>query len=78
MMNINYYTFIMRGRRGRDDMIVGFTTTYHHQRCEFESRSGEVYSLRHYVIKFVNDLRQVGGFLLVPRFLQPLKLAATI
>ena len=31
-------------------------------RCEFESRSGEVYSIQHYVIKFVNDLRQVGGY----------------
>ena len=33
-----------RDRRGRDRMIVGFTTTYaisvyHHLRCEFESRS---------------------------------------
>jgi hypothetical protein len=24
---------------------------------------GEVYSIQHYVIKFVGDLRQVGGFL---------------
>jgi hypothetical protein len=23
---------------------------------------GEVYSIQHYVINFVNDLRQVGGF----------------
>jgi hypothetical protein len=30
---------------------------------------GEVYSIEHYVIKFVNDLRQVGGFLRVPPFL---------
>ena len=34
-----------RGRRGRDRMVVGFATTYaisayHHQRCEFEPRSG--------------------------------------
>jgi len=29
----------------------------------------EVYLIQHYVIKFVNDLRQVGGFLLVLRFL---------
>jgi len=28
------------------------------------ARSGEVYSIQHYVIKFVSDLRQVGGFLL--------------
>jgi len=35
---------------------------------------GEVYSI-HYVIKFVSDFRQVGGFLLYP---QPIKLTATI
>ena len=29
---------------------------------------GEVYSILHYVIKFVSDLRQVGGFLRVFRF----------
>ena len=26
---------------------------------------GKVYSMQHYVMKFVGDLRQVGGFLLV-------------
>jgi len=26
---------------------------------------GEVYSIQHYVIKFVSDFRQVGGFLRV-------------
>ena len=55
-------------------MVVGFTTTYaisayHHQRCEFESYSGEVHSIQHYVIKFVSDLRQVGGFLFSPGIL---------
>jgi hypothetical protein len=30
---------------------------------------GEVYSIQHYVIKFVSDLRQVGGFIRVLRFL---------
>ena len=39
-----------------DDMVVGFTTTfvigaYHHKGCEFESHSGEVYSIQQYVIK---------------------------
>jgi len=29
---------------------------------EFESHSGEVYSIQHYVIKFVSDLRQVSVF----------------
>ena len=48
-------------------MVVEFKTTYvisayHHWCYEFESRwRGGV---QHYVIKFVNDLRQVGGFLL--------------
>jgi len=46
-------------------MVVGFTTTYaisayHHWCCEFESRSGQ--GVQHYVIMFVSDLRQVGGF----------------
>ena len=52
-------------------MVVGFTTTYaisayYHWCCEFESRSG--WGVQHYVIKFVSDLRQVGGFLRVLRF----------
>jgi hypothetical protein len=38
---------------------------------------GEVYSIQHYVIKFVSDLRQVGGFWLI-RFPPPIKLTATI
>jgi len=56
----------MRGRRGRDHIVVGFTSTYvisaYHHRCyELESRSGR--GVQHYVIKFVSDLRQqVGGF----------------
>ena len=57
-------------------MVVGFITTYaissyHHYGCEFEPRSGEVYSIQHYVIKFASDLRQVGGFLRVLRFPLP-------
>jgi hypothetical protein len=39
---------------------------------------GEVYSIRHYVIKFVIDIRQDGGFLRVFRFPPPIKLIATI
>jgi hypothetical protein len=38
----------------------------------------EVYLIQHYVIKFVSDLRQVGGFLRVLRFPPPMKLTATI
>ena len=39
---------------------------------------GEVYSIQQYVIKFVSDLRQVGGFLWVIWFPPPIKLNATI
>jgi hypothetical protein len=44
------------------------------------SNPGHVYaySIQHYLIKFVSDLRQVGGFLLVLRFLLPIKFTATI
>jgi hypothetical protein len=45
---------------------------------EFEFRSGEVYSLQPYVIKFVSDLRRVGGFLRVLWFPPPIKLAVLI
>jgi hypothetical protein len=38
----------------------------------------EVYSIQHYVIKFVNDLRQVGGFHRVLWFPPPIKLTDTI
>jgi hypothetical protein len=39
---------------------------------------GEVYSIQHYVIKFVSDLRQVGGFLWALQFPPLIKLTATI
>ena len=47
------------------DKILYITTVAH---CE-------VYSIQHYVIKFVSDFRQVGGLLLFP---PPIKLPATI
>jgi hypothetical protein len=58
-----------RGRR--DHLVVVFTTIYIQSvafTCEFESRSGEVYSIQHYVIKFVSALQKVSGFLWVLRF----------
>jgi hypothetical protein len=39
---------------------------------------GELYSMQYYVIKYVNDLRQVSDFLRVLRFPPPIKLTATI
>jgi hypothetical protein len=59
------------GRRGRDCLVVGFTATYaisayHHWCCQLESRSGR--GVQHHAIKFVSDLRKVGGFLGFLRF----------
>ena len=39
---------------------------------------GEMYSMQHYVKKFVSDLRQIGGFIQVFRFHPLIKLTATI
>jgi hypothetical protein len=81
---LGYESFMLgRGRRGGDRMVVGITTTYaisayHHERCEIEFRSVEVYSVQHYVIQHVSDLRLVGGFLRVLRFPPPIKQVATI
>ena len=62
----------LRDRCGHDRMVVGFTTT-----CAIKVH-GKVYSIQHYVIKFVSDLRQVGGFLQVLWFPPPIKLTAMI
>ena len=52
------------------------TITFHfnsldHWCCELEYRSG--WGVQHYVIKFVSDLRQAGGFLRILRFLPPIE-----
>ena len=72
-----------RGRRGRDRMVVGYTTTYAIVPITTEVvisnlDQGDVYSIQHYVINFVSDLRQVGGFLWVLQFPPSIKLIATI
>ena len=61
------------GRRGRDRMVVSFTTTYsisayHHLFVRPNPAHGDVYSIQHYVIQFVRDIRQIGGFLRVLPF----------
>jgi len=63
-------------------MLVGFITTYvistyHQPHYVFESGSGEMYLIQHYMKKFVSDLRQVSGFFLALRFPLPIKLTAT-
>jgi len=39
---------------------------------------GEVFSIQHYMIKFVSDFLQIGGFLLILRFPPSIKLTVTI
>ena len=39
---------------------------------------GDVYSMQHYVIKFVRDLQQVSDVPRIPRVSPPIKLTATI
>jgi hypothetical protein len=63
----------------RDRMVVEFTTTcainaYNYWSCEFEPCSWRGVLDTTYVIKFVSDLRQVGGFCRVLRFPPPIKL----
>ena len=45
---------------------------------ESSNPNGEVWSIQHYVIKFVSDLQQVSGFLRVTQFSPPIKLTASI
>jgi hypothetical protein len=44
----------------------------------FNTAYGEAYSIQRYVIKFVSDMRQVGGFIGVLRISPPIKLTVTI
>ena len=56
------------GRRGHIFTTIETLSVYHLS----------VYSMQHYVIKFVSDLRQVGGLLRVHRVPPPIKLIATM
>ena len=70
---------MLLGHHGGDRMKAGFPTTCAITKVvSSNSVHGEVYSIPHYVIKFVSDLRQVACFLWVLQFPQPIKLAATI
>jgi hypothetical protein len=75
IQNISLNIFLkVWGRHGRERMVVGFTTTCAIKVVGSNPVDGEVYSIQHYVIKFVSDLRQVGGFLRVLRFPPPIKI----
>ena len=58
---------MIRGRHGRDRMVVSSNSTH-----------GKVYSMQHYVIKLVNDVQPFSGFLWVLQFPPPIKLNPTI
>ena len=64
------------GHRDRDLMAFGYATTY--AISAYHEFKYEVYSIQHHMIKFVSDLRQVGGFLRVLRFHPQSKQTATI
>jgi hypothetical protein len=80
-----YIIFIFAGGRVgvRGRMVVGFSLPMQSVLITSEvvrsnPTHGEVYLIQHCVIKFVSDLRQVGGFLWVLWFPSPIKLSATI
>jgi hypothetical protein len=76
------YTCICNSGR-RDRMVVGFTTGVNSVPIttivvSLNPADGEVYSMQHYLIKFVSDLQQAGGFFRGLWFPPPIKLTATI
>jgi hypothetical protein len=61
-------------------MVAGFTTTcaisaYHPKVVSWNPVHCKVYSIQLYVIKFVSDLRQGGGFLRVLWFVSSIKIS---
>ena len=64
-------------RRGRDRLAVRCKTITTNV-VSSNTAHGEVYSIQRYVIKFVSDLGQVGGFLQVVQFPSPINLTATM
>ena len=87
--NIYCLSITERGRHGRDHTVVGFTI-FNYKNVPMQSvpitikvvslnpTHGEVYLIQLYVIKFVSDLRQFGGFLWILWFPLPIKLPAKI
>jgi hypothetical protein len=88
-----FYIIFYRGNHGSDRMVVGFTITYANNAKDVYTSltvpittnvvsshpaHGEVYSIQHYVIKFVSDLLQVDSILRVLRFPPPIKQTSRI
>ena len=64
---LDFLSHVVRGCRGHDRTVVGFTATMQTVPITTKLVSsnlahGEVYSIQHYVIKFVSSSRQIGGF----------------
>ena len=74
MYTIDKYIYTHINLGGRDRMVVEITNKV----VSLNPVHGKVYSIQHYVIKFVSNLRHVGGFLRVLHFPQPIKLTTTI
>ena len=53
------YLKLFRGRRGRDHIVVGLTT---YAITTNVVSLNPTQAIQRYVIKFVSDLRQVGGY----------------
>ena len=71
-----FASILLRGRCGGLRVVVGFTPNCNQCLSPIPlCVHGEVYSIQHYLINFVSDLRQVGGFF---RFPPAIKLTSTI
>ena len=55
---LSHYIDNIGGHRGRNHMVVGCIKV-----VSSNHTHSEAYAIQHYVIKFVSDLRRVGGFL---------------
>ena len=66
------------GLRGYDRIVIGFLPIQSVPITTNVMSSNTTQAIQHYVIKFDNDLRQVGGFRRVLRFPPPIKLTSTI
>jgi hypothetical protein len=76
-----YWIYTVKGKENRT--VVGFTLQLSMQLVpittnvvSFNHAHGEVYSMQHYVIKFVTDLEQVDSFLRVLLFPPQIKVTA--
>ena len=68
LSDTNKLSYFTRGRHDHDHMVVGLYLPVQSVPITTKVVSsnlvhGEVYSIHHFVIKLVSDLRQVGGFL---------------